>query len=234
MDPRIAEFFPELSPGQLERLERLEAAFRDWNAKLNLVSRKDMDAFVLHHLIHSLAVLKFVKFADRIRVLDVGTGGGLPGLPLAICTPRVQFHLCDSISKKAKAVEAIVAAVGVKNVAVVNKRAEQLESSWNFVLGRAVTSLPRFLQWVRKNIRSGGDAALPNGVLYWKGSLWEEELAGIGLSPFAVHSIYEQIPDPYFEGKFIVHLDRESVMRAQLPELEPEPPEPRKPAYKRR
>jgi 16S rRNA (guanine527-N7)-methyltransferase len=221
MDGLPGTLLTRLNTAQLDQLQRMEAAFRDWNSKVNLVSRKDMDAFVAHHLVHSLALVLFVDLPERCRVLDVGTGGGLPGLPLAICFPHAQFHLCDSIRKKALAVEGIVAASGVRNVTVINKRAELLESTWHYVLGRAVTSLPRFLSWIRKNIRpAAADSALPNGVFYWKGSLWEEELASVGIEPLAVHTIGERLDDPYFEGKYIVHLSRESVLRAKLPEVE--------------
>jgi 16S rRNA (guanine527-N7)-methyltransferase len=221
MDGLPGTLLSRLNAAQLEQLQRMEAAFRDWNSKVNLVSRKDMDAFVAHHLVHSLALALFVDLPERCRVLDVGTGGGLPGLPLAICFPRAQFHLCDSIRKKALAVEGIVAASGVRNVTVINKRAELLESTWHYVLGRAVTSLPRFLSWIRKNIRpAAADSAIPNGVFYWKGSLWEEELASVGIEPLAVHTIGERIDDPYFEGKYIVHISREAVLRATLPEVE--------------
>ncbi|MGC9451550.1 MAG: 16S rRNA (guanine(527)-N(7))-methyltransferase RsmG [Oceanipulchritudo sp.] len=218
MDSPIHRFFPELGAEPLSRLQQLEKLFREWNARINLVSRKDMEQFQLHHLVHSLALTKWIQFPDGARVLDVGTGGGLPGLPLAICFPRVRFHLCDSIAKKAAAVEKMRSALGVRNAVVVNKRAEALESGWDFILGRAVTRLPIFLGWIRDNLRRGGRETIPNGVLYWKGSLYEEELREIGLEPFAVYPLEERIPDPYFNRKFIIHLTREQVLSAPLPE----------------
>jgi 16S rRNA (guanine527-N7)-methyltransferase len=221
MESLVARYFSELPTDQLDHLDQLEAVFREWNARINLVSRKDMDAFALHHMVHSLALLKYIRIPDRARVLDVGTGGGLPGMPLAICHPRAQFFLCDSITKKANAVQDMVTSLGLKNAHVVNKRAETLESKWDFVLGRAVTSLPRFLGWIRKNVRPGGSEDFPNGILYWKGSLYREELESVGIAePFRVFSIEEHIPDPYFAGKYIVHLTRAQAMKAVLPEEE--------------
>ncbi|MEX0330520.1 MAG: 16S rRNA (guanine(527)-N(7))-methyltransferase RsmG [Puniceicoccaceae bacterium] len=214
----LESFFPDLGPAKLDQMGKLETVFKEWNSRINLVSRKDMDQFALHHLVHSLALVNWVQIPAGARVLDVGTGGGLPGMPLAICFPEAEFFLCDSITKKAKAVEDMVQALNIPNVQVVNKRAETLESRWDFILGRAVTSLPRFLGWIRGNIRQGGKESLPNGVLYWKGSLYKEELEQMGLEPFAVYPLWEKIPDPYFEEKYIIHLSREQVLQAKLSE----------------
>ena len=218
MPELLEQYFPELSSAQLDKLGQLESVFREWNSRLNLVSRKDMEAFVLHHLVHSLALTKWIQFREGTRVLDVGTGGGLPGLPLAICSPQANFFLCDSITKKANAVTSMASELKLRNVQIINKRAEKLESSWEFILGRAVTSLPRFLGWIKDNIRKGGDQEQPNGVLYWKGSLFREELESLGIEPYKVYPIEELIPHEYFAEKYIIHLTREQVIRAKLPE----------------
>lgn len=220
MDSVLETWFPEIPLPVRETLGRFEQLFREWNGKLNLVSRKDMDDFVTHHLVHSLALAKWAEIPDRCRILDVGTGGGLPGLPLAICFPHARVYLCDSITKKARAVRSMVDSLGLTNVEIINKRAETLESKWDYILGRAVTSLPKFTVWIRKNISTGGPPGFPNGILYWKGSLFREELAAMEVEPYVVYSIREKIPDPYFEGKFIIHLTRDQVLKSRLPEGE--------------
>lgn len=221
MESPIERYFPELPEAARDRLGAFETRFRSWNARVNLVSRKDMEAFVLHHLVHSLVLTKWLQVPAECRLLDVGTGGGLPGLPLAIAWPQARLFLCDSIGKKARAVEDMVRGLGLHNAVVVHKRAETLESKWDYILGRAVASLPRFLGWIRDNLRTGSTGSLANGVLYWKGSLYKDELEPLGIAPDAVFPIGEAVPEPYFQDKYIIHLSRETVLRARLAEPEP-------------
>jgi len=210
----LEQHFPDLTADRLEKLRAYAALLRDWNGKINLISRKDVENFEAHHLLHALAPVKVLKFADGARVLDVGTGGGLPGIPLAICFPKAQFFLLDSIEKKVKALKDMVEKLGLPSVQVVHKRAEDLASKFDFVLGRAVATLPEFCGWIGKNLRPGIHEGLRHGVLYFKGTLYREEVATLGVQPLAVWDLREVLGDEYYADKFLVHLAAEDVRRA--------------------
>ncbi len=210
------QFGSYLDAAQLEALRNYAALLREWNAKLNLISRKDVENFEAHHLLHALSPLKVLKFADRVRVLDVGSGGGLPGIPLAIAFPRAQFFLLDSMEKKIKALRDMVERLGLKNVQIVHKRAEQLESKFDYVTGRAVATLPDFIGWIAKNIRVGSHEGLENGILYFKGSLYKEELAALSLEPLHVWDLREQLGHEYYAEKYLVHIGTQAAQKAAV------------------
>ncbi len=173
-------FFPGLDERQREQFREMFPLYKDWNSKINLVSRKDIDNLYMHHVLHSLAIAKVVKFEPEARILDVGTGGGFPGIPLAIMFPSAQFHLVDSIGKKIKVVQAVADALGLRNVQAEQCRAESLTSRYDFIVSRAVTRLPEFYGWVRNLVSKEQHHALPNGILYLKGGDVRAETAPFG------------------------------------------------------
>lgn len=201
----IKKYFPELDPVKTKRLEQLKPLYEDWNSKINVISRKDMDNFYTNHVLHSLSIARIIKFRPGTQIMDVGTGGGFPGIPLAIIFPECNFTLVDSIEKKIKVVSEVTMALNLTNVTPLRERAEKVPGKFDFIVSRAVTALPAFMAWVGNKIKSGGNNNLPNGVLYLKGGEFNEELKSI---PFK-HKIYS-IPDffseEYFETKKVVHI----------------------------
>ena len=155
MENIIYKYFPNLTEDQRAKFDALESLYRDWNSKINVISRKDMDSFYLHHVLHSLAISKMISFSDGATVLDVGTGGGFPGIPLAILFPNVEFTLCDSIGKKIKVVEGVATSLGLKNVKWVNARVETLPQKFDYIVSRAVTDLSNFIPWVKNSYKKG-------------------------------------------------------------------------------
>ena len=202
----IEHYFPELSARQKEQFSSLQPLYEEWNSKINVISRKDMDNFYIHHVLHSLGIAKVISFMPGTALLDVGTGGGFPGIPLAILFPEAKFHLVDSIGKKIKVVEAIAGSLGLNNLMCEQARAESLKPhSFDFVVSRAVTAFPEFYQWTHKLIRLNGNNALKNGILYLKGGDLSEEL-----QPFKrkilVFDLNSYFKEDFFETKKVVYL----------------------------
>ena len=201
----IRNYFPNLSEEQYQQFAALESLYSEWNAQINVISRKDTEHFYERHVLHSLAIAKLCRFNPGAEVLDIGTGGGFPGIPLAILFPETQFHLVDSIGKKIKVVEEVVQALGLKNVSAEQKRAEKLNRSFDFIVSRAVTQMPRFMAWTRNRIRKGKEAgSMANGILYLKGGDLSEELADFPKAK--VYPISKYFEEEFFETKKVVYL----------------------------
>ncbi len=214
---RIRAWFPEIDAAGWEQLTAWAALMREWNAKVNVVSRKDIDDLEVHHLAPCLAVTKVLKLMHGARVLDVGTGGGLPGLVMALRYPQAHVVMVDSVGKKLGVVAAIAEQLGVENVSFIHGRVETVKREFDFVTGRAVTNLPDFCRWVEGRVRAGRKHSLPNGVLYWRGGPLEP-----WLTPATTFPLAELIPDPYFAEKFLLHLPRGLISRiANLPAPKP-------------
>ena len=201
----ILPHFPDLTDGQLDQLDAIAQTVWDWNQRINVISRKDPEVMV-RHVLHSLGIAKVMRFEAGSRVLDVGTGGGFPGLPLAVLHPDTEFVLCDSIGKKIKVVQAAAQAAGLNNVTAVHARAEDVEGSYDFVVSRAVTRMAGFLSWLDGKIAPNSKHDLPNGVLYLKGGDLKEELSEVQAS-CQVTELATWFADPFFETKQVVHVD---------------------------
>lgn len=200
----IIKQFPNLTENQLVQFEKLEALYHDWNAKINVISRKDIDELYTKHVLHSLAIAKVQPFEPGTYILDVGTGGGFPGIPLAILFPETRFYLIDVIAKKIKVVQAVADGLGLKNVKAEQMRAENAKGDYDFIVSRAVTNMPDFFAWVKDKIKKQNKHALHNGILYLKGGDLTEELKDF---PKATeYNIADFFSDPFFETKKVVHL----------------------------
>ncbi len=201
----ITKYFPKLSEQQKARFEQLEPLYAEWNAQINVISRKDFEGFYERHVLHSLAIARLISFTPGSKVLDVGTGGGFPGIPLAILFPEVQFHLVDSIGKKIKVVNAVIESLGLQNATAQQIRAEELKDKYDFVVSRAVTRLPEFVPWVRNKISDKKINPMPNGILYLKGGDITEETKPFKKIVF-VKKLSDYFEEEFFETKKVVHL----------------------------
>ena len=202
---QILKYFPNLSVKQQQQFAALDALYREWNAKINVISRKDIDNLYEHHVLHSLAIAHMIRFRPDTRILDFGTGGGFPGIPLAILFPETQFHLVDSIGKKIRVVNDVAQQLGLQNVRAEQIRAEELRQKYDFVVSRAVTDLNQFVKWVRGRFTSHQRHILPNGILYLKGGNLKQELAPFGRQ-ITLYPIDEFFDEPFFETKMVIHL----------------------------
>ncbi len=200
----IEKYFDNLSEHQREQFARLGEVYAEWNAKINVVSRKDMEHIYLHHILHSLAIARVCRFDDGAEVLDVGCGGGFPSVPLAIMFPNVRFTACDSIGKKIRVVEGVCEAVGIRNIRTVNGRVEQLKEKFDYVVSRAVTDMPTFVGWIRGMVRKGAAGSRLNGILYLKGGDLTEELRA-SRRTWERHYISEFFDEEFFESKQVVY-----------------------------
>ena len=200
----ILKYFPNLTEKQIQQFSQLQNLYIDWNAQINVISRKDMDNLYMKHVLHSLAIAKVIDFSDGSKILDVGTGGGFPGIPLAILFPEVEFLLVDSIGKKIKVVNEVATCIGLKNLRAEHKRAEQVVGQFDFVVSRAVTKMKVFQQWVRKRISVKQKNTLFNGILYLKGGDLTEELKGIkNVDLYDIPNFFEE---EFFETKKVVYI----------------------------
>lgn len=201
---KLIKIFPSLSASQIEKFKNLPILYEDWNSKINVISRKDINFFYERHLLHSLGIAKVLQFLPNAKILDVGTGGGFPGVPLAILFPQTHFFLIDSIGKKIKVVEEVAAALDIKNISVSKIRAENFNEKVDFVVSRAVTKMDVFVPWVKKNIRSTHKHSIKNGILYLKGGDLTQEL--LKFPKARQFDLAQHFNDAFFEMKKVVYV----------------------------
>jgi 16S rRNA (guanine527-N7)-methyltransferase len=201
----ISRYFPELTEKQKKQFEQLAPLYHDWNEKINVISRKDVDNLYTNHILHSLGIAKVMTFNPGATVLDVGTGGGFPGIPLAILFPDAQFHLVDSIGKKITVVNEVAKGVGLTNVRGEQIRAEQIKGKYDFIVSRAVTRMKEFYGWVNTKVKTDSKHKLDNGILYLKGGDLDEELNELK-RPYSVYNLIDYFTEDFFETKRVVYV----------------------------
>jgi len=201
----LLKYFPSITTQQLQQFKRLPGLYEFWNSQINVVSRKDVDMLYERHVLHSLGIAKVITFLPGEKVLDVGTGGGFPGIPLAILFPETQFYLVDSIGKKIKVVQEVAKALGLKNVKASHRRAEEINEKFDFVISRAVTRLKEFYPWVRGKFNKASKNTMANGILYLKGGDLTQEIAESGLAVQQFH-LKDYFEEEFFETKQVIYL----------------------------
>ena len=200
----ILKYFPDLTPLQIEQFTKLYDLYIDWNSKINVISRKDIDEIYSRHVLHSLGIAKVIQFQPGAKILDVGTGGGFPGIPLAILFPETQFYLIDIIAKKIKVVQEVAKGLGLKNVKAEQKRAELIKEEFDFIVSRAVTNMPDFVKWTKDKTKKNSNHKLKNGILYLKGGDLTEELAVY--KTVQLYNLPDFFEEDFFETKKVVFL----------------------------
>lgn len=201
----IKKYFPNLTELQAEQFAQLEALYSDWNTKINVISRKDIQNLYEHHVLHSLGIAKIINFKEGTTIMDLGTGGGFPGIPLAILFPQAQFHLVDSIGKKVKVASEVANAIGLNNVKFSHARAEEIKEQYDFVVTRAVMPMVDLIKVSRKNIQREQKNAIPNGILALKGGELEREIASMK-NIATVWELSDYLEEEYFKTKKVVHV----------------------------
>jgi 16S rRNA (guanine527-N7)-methyltransferase len=201
----ISTYFPDITPHQQQQFAQLQELYEHWNAQINVISRKDIELLYERHVLHSLGIAKVMRFKPNTRIMDVGCGGGFPGIPLAILFPEASFYLVDSIGKKIKVVNEIAATLQLKNVRAEHKRAEEVKEKFEFIISRAVTEFPAFYRWVQNKISKEQFNALPNGILYLKGGDLAEEFKDFK-KRVVFYDLKDYFKEEFFETKKVVYL----------------------------